>query len=48
MTAISEHNGEKIYYNEKAKEWRYVTTNKPVKLGLWDRLKNKILRRRID
>lgn len=46
MTATSEHNGEKIHYNEEAEEWRYVTTNQPIKQGLWTRLKNKILRRK--
>lgn len=46
MTATSEHDGEKIYYNEEAEEWRYVTTNKPIKQGILTRLKNKILRRK--
>lgn len=45
MTATSEHNGEKIYYNEEAEEWRYVTTNQPIKQSFLTRLKNKILRR---
>lgn len=46
MTATSELDGEKIYYNEEAEEWRYVTTNRPIKQGFWTRLKNKILRRK--